>query len=259
MKKLLVVTAAAAIAIGASAFGAFKWQEHSKKVAKCQSYLDRMTLIFESDVERTMSRFRLLKNKYDNGTLTQSDAELLPLITNKVVVDVLPALTDIKNPARDMMEKCKIEKMNKKGKLLAEKYKLLADPEGVQISRVEELEELEESGGNLKDLNNNNALPEITNNSNEFATSLSKHLKKVGAVMYSSYWSPHCHEQLQLFGKSAVNNLEIIECAYNGKDSQVDRCMKEAIENYPTWSMPGNMSPGVKSLKELAAWSGYKD
>jgi len=76
--------------------------------------------------------------------------------------------------------------------------------------------------------------------------------------MYTAYWAPHAYEQLSLFGKSAVKNLKVIECAPDGKDAQPQKCEEAGIEGFPTWTMPGIKVSEIKSLEELAEMSGYK-
>ena len=42
--------------------------------------------------------------------------------------------------------------------------------------------------------------------------------------MYSAYWCPHCHEQKELFGKQASDQLKVVECAPDGENNQADLC-----------------------------------
>ncbi len=88
--------------------------------------------------------------------------------------------------------------------------------------------------------------------------SLAKHLTSSGAVMYSAYWCPHCHDQKEMFGKEAVSKLRIVECASDGDNNQRDLCLRKGIEGFPTWEINGRMDSGVKELSELAELSGYK-
>ncbi len=77
--------------------------------------------------------------------------------------------------------------------------------------------------------------------------------------MYGAYWCPHCHEQLQLFGRGAVLQLPYIECAEDGKNARPDLCSTAKVEGYPTWKIKGKTYLGVQQLKQLAIASGYKD
>ena len=50
----------------------------------------------------------------------------------------------------------------------------------------------------------------------------------------------------------------MIECAADGKNSQVALCQSKAIEGFPSWEIDGRIDSGVKSLSKLADLSGYK-
>ncbi len=88
--------------------------------------------------------------------------------------------------------------------------------------------------------------------------SLAKHLTEVGAVMYSAYWCPHCHDQKELFGKEAVEELVVVECALDGINSQHALCNEKGITGFPAWEINGEIDSGVHSLQELAKLSNYK-
>lgn len=100
--------------------------------------------------------------------------------------------------------------------------------------------------------------PPVTTTSSAAAISLAKHLKRVGAKMYGAYWCPHCHEQLQLFGRTGAAQLPYIECAEDGKNARPALCKAAKIEGYPTWKMKGKTLEGRQSLTDLANASGYK-
>ncbi len=76
--------------------------------------------------------------------------------------------------------------------------------------------------------------------------------------MYSAYWCPHCHEQKELFGKDAAAKLNIVECAADGKNSQVALCESKKIDGFPSWEIDGKLDSGVKRLDQLADLSGFK-
>ncbi len=98
----------------------------------------------------------------------------------------------------------------------------------------------------------------VASKSTPASIDLARHLTKIGAVNYSAYWCPHCHEQQEMFGKEAVSNLKLVECAIDGKDSQADLCKAKDIQGFPSWEINGKIDSGVKSLEELADLSGYK-
>ena len=54
------------------------------------------------------------------------------------------------------------------------------------------------------------------------AVALAEHLTAKGAVIYTAYWCPHCHEQKELFGKEATAKLKIVECAPDGHNNQAE-------------------------------------
>ena len=98
----------------------------------------------------------------------------------------------------------------------------------------------------------------VSSKSSASATQLAEHLNKIGAVQYSAYWCPHCHDQRELFGKEAASKLNIIECAEDGKNNQSELCKAKGINGFPSWEVNGRIESGVKSLAELAEWSNYK-
>ena len=100
--------------------------------------------------------------------------------------------------------------------------------------------------------------PAVVSASTPATLALAEHLKAQGAVMYSAYWCPHCHEQKELFGKEATAKLTVIECAADGVNSQRALCEQKKIEGFPTWEINGRLDSGVKPLAKLAEWSGYK-
>tara|TARA_Y100001968_G_C19441488_1_gene762813 strand:+ start:105 stop:1034 length:930 start_codon:yes stop_codon:yes gene_type:complete len=101
--------------------------------------------------------------------------------------------------------------------------------------------------------------PLVKSKSSQKQINLARHLTKQGAVMYNAYWCPHCHDQKELFGKEAVLELKLIECAKDGKNNQKELCDTKGISGFPSWELNGTIESGIKSLKELAEISGYKD
>ena len=97
----------------------------------------------------------------------------------------------------------------------------------------------------------------MVSESNPAKLALAEQLTASGAVMYSAYWCPHCHEQKELFGRQATEKLEVIECAPDGRNSQKALCDTKKIEGYPSWEIKGVISSGVKPLEQLADKSGY--
>jgi uncharacterized membrane protein len=100
--------------------------------------------------------------------------------------------------------------------------------------------------------------PPVTSTSSPEALALADHLTRSGAVMYTAYWCPHCHEQKELFGKEATARLKVIECAADGRDSQKELCDTKKLEGFPTWEINGKLDSGVKTLEQLRVLSGFQ-
>ena len=99
--------------------------------------------------------------------------------------------------------------------------------------------------------------PAITTTSSPQKIKFAKFLSDNNIKMFSAYWCPHCHDQKQLFGKKAVKELSIIECAQDGKDNQYQLCREKQIEGFPSWEINGEIYSGVKDLNDLAIMTEY--
>jgi uncharacterized membrane protein len=122
-------------------------------------------------------------------------------------------------------------------------------------------------GGTTIGDDSGNAFFYVNTPSSEAETQLAQHLKATGAKMYGAYWCPHCCEQKRLFGETAMQALNYVECGEGGKNAQVDTCkeMAPVIEKatqekfgFPTWEINGQFYSGRKTLSELTTLSGYK-
>ena len=100
--------------------------------------------------------------------------------------------------------------------------------------------------------------PPVISASSPETIALAEHLTSKGAVMYSAYWCPHCHEQKELFGKEATKKLTVVECAADGQNSQKALCDSKGVEGFPTWEINGKLDSGVKPLAQLKEMSGYR-
>ena len=98
----------------------------------------------------------------------------------------------------------------------------------------------------------------VTSKSTKESIALAKYLKYKGVVKYSAYWCPNCLDQSELFGKEAYKELNVVECARDGKNSQTKLCIDKKIEGFPSWEINGNIIIGVQPLKELAELTGFK-
>ena len=113
---------------------------------------------------------------------------------------------------------------------------------------------------NAIDVSNNTekVSPVITTSSSPQKVKFAKFLSEKNIKMYSAYWCPHCHDQKQLFGKQAVKELTVVECAQDGKDNQHELCREKQIEGFPSWEIKGEIYSGVKNLNDLAIMTEYK-
>ena len=107
-------------------------------------------------------------------------------------------------------------------------------------------------------LNNQKEL-KVTSESTKESIEFAKYLNDNGVVKYSAYWCPNCLNQSELFGKQAYKELNVVECAKDGKNSQTQLCIDKKIKGFPTWEINGKMILGVLSLKELSKLTGYKN
>ena len=103
-----------------------------------------------------------------------------------------------------------------------------------------------------------NVSPIITTSSSPQNIKFAKFLREKNIVMYSAYWCPHCHDQKQLFGKEAVKELKVVECAKDGKDNNYKLCQTKGIEGFPSWEINGEIYSGTRDLNDLAIMTSYQ-
>ena len=111
---------------------------------------------------------------------------------------------------------------------------------------------------NSSHLNNQKKLV-VTSESTKETIEFAKYLKENGVVKYSAYWCPNCLNQSELFGKQAYRELNVVECARDGINSQTQLCIDKKIKGFPTWEINGKLILGVLSLKELSKLTGFKN
>ena len=100
--------------------------------------------------------------------------------------------------------------------------------------------------------------PQITTKSSKQKIDFAKFLNENNIIMYSAYWCPHCHDQKQLFGEKAAEELTIVECAKDGIDNQSELCEQKGIEGFPSWEINNKIYSGTRDLQELADLAGYR-
>ena len=103
-----------------------------------------------------------------------------------------------------------------------------------------------------------NVSPIITTSSSPQKVEFAKFLSENNIIMYSAYWCPHCHDQKQLFGKEAVKELKVVECAKDGKDNEYELCQTKGISGFPSWEINGEIISGTRDLNELATKTNYQ-
>ena len=99
----------------------------------------------------------------------------------------------------------------------------------------------------------------ITSESTSESIAFAKFLKNNGVVKYSAYWCPNCLNQGEIFGKQAYKELNVVECARDGKNSQTQLCIDKNIQGFPSWEINGKIILGVLTLEELSTLTGYEN
>ena len=70
----------------------------------------------------------------------------------------------------------------------------------------------------------------VTSESTKETIEFAKYLKDSGVIKYSAYWCPNCLNQSELFGKQAYRELNVVECARDGINSQTQLCIDKKIK-----------------------------
>ena len=99
----------------------------------------------------------------------------------------------------------------------------------------------------------------VTSESTKKSIEFAKYLIDNCVVKYSGYWCPNCLNQSELFGKQAYKELNVVECARDGLNSQTQLCVDKKIKGFPTWEINGKLILGVLSLKELSKLTEFKN
>jgi len=106
-------------------------------------------------------------------------------------------------------------------------------------------------------ISNEKVSPVVKTVSSKEKINFAKFLSDNNIVMYSAYWCPHCHDQKELFGKKAVEELIIVECAKDGKNNKYNLCQEKGIEGFPSWEINNEIYSGTMNLDELADMTAY--
>ena len=81
-------------------------------------------------------------------------------------------------------------------------------------------------------------------------------LTEKGAVMYGTFWCPHCAQVKKNFG-SSFKYVEYVECDPRGDNEQSELCLEKGIEKYATFEFTdGSRLVGEPSFAELSEKTG---
>ena len=67
-----------------------------------------------------------------------------------------------------------------------------------------------------------------------------------------------CSTDTLQIAKQAAAELQVIECAPDGRNNQAELCKQKGVQGYPSWEIKGTIDSGVKSLDQLALLSDYQ-
>lgn len=85
---------------------------------------------------------------------------------------------------------------------------------------------------------------------------LAKCITQKDVKMYGAFWCGHCKEQKELFGKTAFEEIDYIECSLPNGQGRTEICKRAGIESYPTWVLPDGSQLPKTPLAELAQKTG---
>ena len=68
-----------------------------------------------------------------------------------------------------------------------------------------------------------------------------------GAIMYGTFWCPHCAKTKKMFG-SSFQYVRYIECDPRGDNEQSELCIANEIDKYDTWEF--NDDPSTRLVSE---------
>lgn len=83
-------------------------------------------------------------------------------------------------------------------------------------------------------------------------------LTESGAVMYGTFWCPHCAATKKKFG-SSFQFISYVECDPRGDNEQAELCIEKGIDRYDTWEFNGDAGSrviGEPTFEQLAEKTG---
>ena len=85
-----------------------------------------------------------------------------------------------------------------------------------------------------------------------------KCLTEKGAVMYGTFWCPHCARTKKMFG-SSFKYIKYVECDPRGDNEQSEFCIEKKIDKYDTWEFTdGSRIISEPSFEDLSGKTGCK-
>jgi type II secretory pathway pseudopilin PulG len=91
-----------------------------------------------------------------------------------------------------------------------------------------------------------------------YVADLAKALTSKGVSMYCSSQSSDCNNQKTLFG-DAAQDLDYVECNSSVSNANMDECVGQNIQIYPTWVYQGKQYVGIQSLSDLAKMINFSE
>ena len=106
-------------------------------------------------------------------------------------------------------------------------------------------------------INQESNLEVISSEANEARINFAKFLSNNNIIMYSLWHCGWCQKQKEFFGKEALKELTIVECAEQDEYGLNEFCLSKGITSTPTWEIDGELISGAMSLNDLARLTGY--
>ena len=97
----------------------------------------------------------------------------------------------------------------------------------------------------------------ISPKENQANVNFAKFLTNNNVVLYTAWYCSHCHNQKDLFGKEALKELTIVECAEQDEYTFSEVCKAKDITGTPSWEIDNHIFSGTRSLAELAELTNY--
>jgi hypothetical protein len=91
-----------------------------------------------------------------------------------------------------------------------------------------------------------------------YVSDLAKTLTSKGAILYCLNQSSDCNDQKTLFG-DAAKELDYVECSSSDPNANLDECVGQNIQVYPTWVYQGKLYVGIQSLSSLAKMINFSE